>query len=332
MKKHFRKIAISFAVVCLLLFVSVAFIFYLKSRPLGDGKVSVEFTVRSGWGSILVTNKMHSQKLVRSPRVFRYLLFLTGKQHKIKKGIYELNDSMSAMKIIDIITNGKTKTVSFTIPEGYHNRQMGDLLVKKGLFQSKDEFLQMASSKPILEKFSIPAKTLEGYLFPETYTIPVKYPKEKIIENMVKEFFRQVKKIPNFPASNHEIHKIVTMASIVEREARKVNERALIAGVLYNRLKRNQRLQVDASIQYLFPAQRKKVYYKDLEIDSPYNTYKHRGLPPGPISNPGLSSLKAAVSPEKTEFFYYVAKPDGSHSFSKNYSRHLKAKKKYIGP
>ncbi|MCB1145258.1 MAG: endolytic transglycosylase MltG [Leptospiraceae bacterium] len=306
-------------------------VFYFADRAAGDGSVTLDFNVKNGWGSSIVTRELYNEKLIRSRTSFRYLLRITGNSNNIKRGIYTLNNGMTPLEIIDLLTSGKTKTVSFTIPEGLHNRQIAEALANRGLFSSQDEFLHMAADNKLLQKYKIQGRTVEGYLFPETYVIPVGFPKEKIFEVMIEEFFSQLKKIENYPSDPQKLHELVTLASLVEREARKEEERPVIAGVLQNRLDDNQLLQVDASIQYLFPRQRKKVYYKDLEIDSPYNTYKNKGLPPGPISNPGLSSLRAALKPEKHDFYFYVAKPDGSHYFAKNYREHLKAKKEYIG-
>ncbi len=297
----------------------------------GRGEKTVEFVVRSGWGANAVIHHLAQENLIKSRTAVAWYLRLTGKSGNLKKGIYTLNDGMSAPQIVDILTSGKTKTVTFTIPEGYNNRQIGDLLVAKGLFSSRDEFLKTASDPALLTRNNIPAPTAEGYLFPETYTIPVDYDKVKIVQAMIDEFRERVAKLEGFPTDPLKRHELVILASIVEREAQLKEERALIAGVFHNRLAANYPLESCATIQYLFDKPQKRLYFKDLEIDSPYNTYKHRGLPPGPIANPGLPAIEATLRPEKTNYKFFVVKGDGGHHFSQSYREHLQMKQKYLG-
>ena len=258
------------------------------------------------------------------------MMRLKGKSDELKRGLYNLDNGMSASEIIDAITSGQTKTVKITIPEGYNNRQIGDLLTEKGFFTSRKEFLPHAENPALLTRFQIPAKTTEGYLFPETYYIPVGYPKKAIISMMVKQFFKKTAKIKNFPENPRARHQKVILASIVEREAKLKEERAMIAGVFANRLSIGQPLESCATIQYLFEKPRKRIYYQDLEIESPYNTYKHKGMPPGPIASPGYEALNAAVNPEATEYKYFVVRGDGSHVFSKTFREHNRAKNEYL--
>ncbi len=312
-------------------FLSLYFLFQVKTAPAGTGDHSVDFMVKSGWGPSAVTSSLSDAKLIRSRTFFRYQLLLMGKERSIKKGIYSLNDGMSAEKIISVITSGQTKTRRVTIPEGYNNRQIGDVLTEKGFFASRAEFLEYASRKDILSKYSIPTASTEGYLFPETYEIPIGYPKEKIIETMIQLFLAKTKELKEFPTDPQKRHELVILASIVEREAVLPEERALVAGVFANRMRQNYPLESCATIQYTFEKQKKRIYFKDLEVDSPYNTYKVRGLPPGPIANPGLPAIEAALHPIETDYMFFVVKGDGSHQFSKSYGDHVRAKKKYLG-
>jgi UPF0755 protein len=305
------------------------FIFFYSSSP-GDGSKQVDFVIESGAGSIIVTNKLYEEKLIKSRTYFKFMLRLTGNDGKIKRGIYVLNDGMSPGQIIDIITSGRTKTIKVVIPEGYNNRQIGSLLAEKKLFKSKDEFLDYTSDHKLLKKYHIPAKTVEGYLFPETYNFPVGFNKKKIVKLMVEQFIKKVEKINNFPKNPKKIHKIIILASIVEREAKIKSELPKIAGVFTNRLKENYPLESCATIQYLFDKPKKKLFYHDLERKSPYNTYINKGLPPGPISNPGFNAIEATVHPMETKYKYFVVKGDGSHHFSTTFAEHNKAKKKYL--
>ena len=204
-------------------------------------------------------------------------------------------------------------------------------LVKKGLFISKERFMQLASSRDILAKFKITGNSAEGYLFPDTYTVPVGYPDEKILELMVEHFFEKTAELKGFPDDPVKRQRLVILASIVEREAKVVNERPLIAAVFNNRLKQNLPLQSCATVQYLFDPPKKRLFFQDLEKQSPYNTYRNPGLPYGPISNPGLSSLGAALNPANTDYLFFVVKGDGEHHFSNNYKEHMKAKREFVG-
>lgn len=305
---------------------------FLSLRSVSDGAKHVDFAVKAGANLNKVTDRLSEAGLIRSPYFFKLYMRLVGKAQKIKIGIYDLTDGMSASQVARAITSGKTKTISITIAEGLHDRQIADLFVQKKFFVSRDEFLQFASKKSILEKFKIPAMSVEGYIFPDTYNLPPGYPKDKIIEHMVEHFFEKIKEVKNFPTDPRKIHETVILASIVEREAKLKEERALIAAVFHNRLRDNEPLESCATVQYLFEKPKARLFYKDLEVVSPYNTYKVRGLPPGPIGSPGLAALDATVNPKKTDYKFFVLKGDDAHYFSKTYKEHNAAKKKYIGP
>jgi len=312
----------------LLLFILIT---VLNLRAVSDGSRHTDFAVRSGATLQSVSTKLKEKNLIHSVFFFKLYMRLTGKGARIKHGVYDLNDGMSATKIAQTLTSGKTKTVSITIAEGLHNRQIADLFVQKKFFTSREEFLQYASSKTLLEKYKIPAKSVEGYLFPDTYFLPPGYPKIKILEHMIDHFFDKVKAVKNFPTDPRKIHEAVILSSIVEREAKLKEERGLIAAVFHNRLRDSEPLESCATVQYLFEKPKARLFYKDLEVDSPYNTYKVKGLPPGPIGSPGLAAINATVNPEKTDYKFFVLKGDDAHYFSKTYKEHNAAKKKYIG-
>ncbi len=310
---------------------SFAGIRYLN-MPAGDGTKKIEFALKSGWGSNRVISELYKKGVIRSRTAFKLMLRFRNRTNSLKKGIYVIHDGMTVDRIIRILANGRTKTISFTIPEGFHNRQIGELLVEKELFKSQKEFLEYASSRKLREKYGIPAQTVEGYLFPDTYTFPVGYEKMNILNHMIDNFLEKTSGLKGFPADPKKRHRLVIIASIVEREARLRDERPIIAGVFLNRLKKNYPLESCATIQYLFKKPKRRIYYNYLKIESPYNTYINKGLPPGPISNPGIQSIEAILNPEKTDYLFFVIKGDGSHKFSKSFGEHARAKKKYIGP
>lgn len=301
----------------------------------GDDAVKknpIEFEVKNGWGASIVTRKLHESQLITSKTTFRAFLLLSGKSGCIKAGKYQISQDHSYFKIAEILCSGQSVTVNMTIPEGYNNRQLGDLLVKHGFAESREEFLDLAKNKKLLTKYSIKAETLEGYLFPETYNLPVDYSLEQVVEVFLKKMQQVLKEEVGTELSGVKLHEKMILASIVEREAQRKEERAIIAGVFQNRLDQSIPLESCATVQYLFEKPKKRLFYRDLEIESPYNTYIYSGLPPGPISNPGLAALKASFKPMDTSYLYFVLKGDGYHHFSETFQEHVKAKKKYIGP
>lgn len=290
------------------------------------------FKVGKGWGASKVASELIAEEIISGKLSFRAYLVLTGSSNCIKAGSYQLSKGQAYSEISDILCSGNSITVDFTIPEGYNNRQIGDLLTKMGYAKSREEFLTLSRDSVLLAKYSIPAETIEGYLFPETYKIPVDFSLLQITEVMLQKMQDVLKEHVNTELTGDDLHKKMILASIVEREAQRKEERTTIAGVFQNRLDQSIPLESCATVQYLFEKPKARLLYKDLEIKSPYNTYINPGLPPAPISNPGAEALKAAFNPDKTEYLYFVLKGDGYHKFSRTFKEHLAAKKKYIGP
>jgi len=308
--------------------ISVSFVFFNQST--GSGDLKVDFQIESGQGSINVAKELFNKKLIKSTKAFRIYLLLTLNNSAIKKGVYQLDDSMTLLEVIATITSGKTKFITITIPEGYNNRQIGDLLSEAKFFKDRSEFITQTKNPLLLKKYNIAGESLEGYLFPDTYNIPADYPQEKVLELMVENFLKKTDAIKDFPQDSQKRHQLVILASIVEREAQLKEERPVIAGVFNNRLQKNYPLESCATIQYLFEKPKPRLFFKDLEIKSPYNTYIHAGMPPGPISNPGLAAIQATLRPVKTDYLFFVVKESGSHHFSKTFNEHVKAKQQYL--
>ena len=306
--------------------------YFSPAAPPGNGDVKVVYEVPRGSGSYRVTADLKKEGLIKNARFFKFYLRLTGNTNSIKQGVYELNDGMSAGEIIEILTSGRVRMMSLRFPEGWNRKQIGDYLTKKKLVANREEFLKITEDPEILRKYKIPGASTEGYLFPSTYSVPVGYSAQKVQDLMIRTFFKEVKKA-GAPEniSPQDLFDRLTLASIVEREAVKSDERPMMAQVFLNRLKKGMRLESCATIQFLLKKPRFRLYNKDLEIDSPYNTYINRGLPPGPISNPGVAALKASFNPKPGPYLFFVLKPDRSHHFSVSYSEHLSAKKKFLG-
>ncbi|NLJ76853.1 MAG: endolytic transglycosylase MltG [Peptococcaceae bacterium] len=271
---------------------------------------------------------LKKDKLIRNSLTFTLYARYSGLDNRIKAGQYTLNDSLSTPALLKELVKGHQAEMSFTIPEGYTTMQIADLLAEKGL-ADREKFLQTAAtadfSYPFIEDLPKGEKRLEGYLFPDTYQVNGDYSEKSIIDIMLKRFADVVEELDYQKKAQKNgvtLHEALTIASLVEREAKVDEERPLIAGVIYNRLRIDMLLQVDATVQYALGVTKPVLYYADLEVDSPYNTYKNYGLPPGPIAMPGRDSLLAAVKPVGTPYLYYVARPDGTHLFARTLAEH----------
>lgn len=255
--------------------------------------------------------------------IFKGYLKYRNEGKGIKAGYYELKGNLNMKELIDVLEEGKDKVFRLTIPEGYSVAEIAELLEKMGKID-KDKFYKTFNE--IEFPYPTPNGNFEGYIYPETYYIPENYDERLILRTLLREF---LKKFPpeNYP-NKEEFYQKLIMASILEREAKLDKEKPLMASVFYNRIDKGMKLASDATVNFVYNYKKKRMYYKDLEIDSPYNTYKYKGLPPAPISNPSVVSVEAAYNPAKTDYLFFVAKGDGGHFFSKTYREHLEFQRK----
>jgi UPF0755 protein len=297
---------------------------------------SEKITITPGTTAAQLAEELQQRHLIRSAWAFRYLVRARQSDFKLYVGDYQLTPTMPPSEMIKRLVVGPVAldTNRVTIPEGYTTEQIIELLVPMGI-SSKEEFTKVVTDDefpyPFLKDAPKGIHRLEGYLFPNTYDIAVKTTPHAVLDMLLQQFAKELtpevqKQLGIIKLS---VPQWVTLASLVEKEAVKEADRPLIASVVMNRLKINQPLQIDATIQFLLETPKPKLYNKDLQIPSPYNTYLHSGFPPGPIANPGHASLQAALYPAQTDFFYYVAKKDGYHEFAKTYAEHLKNVKLY---
>lgn len=316
--------------------------FQSKLAPVGDSGRPVVITIPKGASSTGVGKILLEAGLIHNSTVFRLWLRHKELDGKIQAGDYILNDSLSLNEIVSMLVKGEVHrdTIRFTIPEGLFLEDIAARLAAKGIVD-KDKFMEVAGNIELWQDrwflqdlppdLDVP---LEGYLFPETYEIfaNAENKEELIIATMLHQFDKvfSAEMKAEIQAQGKSIHEIVTMASIVEKEAVVNKERNVIAGVFYNRLRQPMALQSCATVNYII----KDFSIRDItpykENPSKYNTYKYRGLPPGPIASPGRASLEAAVWPEENQYLYFVAKDDGSgeHYFAKTYNQHIKNAKK----
>lgn len=311
-------------------------LFYVQSQfqPPSDSGQAVEITVPEGAGAEDVGVQLKEKELIKNAKFFSLYLRYEGQSGLLKTGKYYLRQGMTMEEIARVLVEGDASynTVQFTVPEGLTLEQIAEALDKQGLVK-KDDFLKEADSgqfdydfvKEIPQNEAVEHR-LEGYLFPETYEVFKEADAHQLIDTMLKqtaavftpEWREQMK------ARGLSVHQALTVASLIEREAQAAKERPMIAGVIDNRLKAPMKLQIDATIQFALGKQKETLLFADLEIESPYNTYKYEGLPPGPIASPGRDSIKAALYPAQHEFLFYVTKNDGTgeHYFAKTFAEH----------
>ena len=273
-------------------------------------------------------DSMAAKGVIQSPLAFRIYARARGRDRQIQAGTYLLRPGTRWIDLVRAMNGGVGIINRITIPEGFTIAQITPLLVR-ALHTSADSVDVAVHDSALRARLADPAETLEGYLFPDTYVFAPGTTARQAVTEMVKRFEREWK--PEYDtqaaALGHSRHEIVTMASIVETEARLPEERPVIAAVYYNRLKDGMPLQADPTVQYALGRHTERVLYRDLTIDSPYNTYLHPGLPPGPIASPGGASLRAALTPAKVPFLYFVAAPDGHHEFRATMAEHEQAKR-----
>lgn len=312
--------------------------FYIQSQlapPVATGQ-AVPVEIPQGYGAGEVSQLLEEEGLIRNSTLFSFYLALNGQNDQLKAGKYSFTQGMSLNQIASVLVGGekKSNTLTFTIPEGFTLEQIADLLAKNRILD-KEAFLKEADSGVFESDLlaGLPQDAglkhrLEGYLFPDTYEVFQGATPHEVIDSMLKqtsavlkpEWREQMKK------RGLNIHQTLTIASLIEREAQAPKERPLISGVISNRLKADppMKLQIDATVQYALGKQKETLLFKDLEIDSPYNTYKIQGLPPGPIAASGKSAIEAALFPELHDFYFYVTKNDGTgeHFFANSFAEH----------
>ncbi|MCX6112619.1 MAG: endolytic transglycosylase MltG, partial [Proteobacteria bacterium] len=238
---------------------------------------------------------------------------------KIKSGELRFYKNMNPLEVLDNLLNGIPVLYSFTVPEGFNMYQIAQILEEKGIIKHASDFITASKDKKIVKELGIKADSVEGYLFPDTYTVE----KVRDVKTLIKLMYKKYKQIftPQMIERAHELglteYEIITLASIIEKETGAVDERRKIASVFYNRIKKGMRLQSDPTTIYgLWDTYRGNLTKDDLQKYTPYNTYKIFGLPPGPIASPGKESIMAALYPEKTNYLFFVSKNDGTHTFT----------------
>ena len=310
---------------------SVALFFYniYYSRP-ASGTYPAEVRVESGDSFATVTRKLREQQVISNGLFFSLWARFNGSEKKIHQGLYRFENSVAAWEVLERLVSGKGIFHSVTIPEGLTIREIAGLLDKMQI-ANKEKFLAAAADPTVLTALGLGDKGLEGYLFPSTYHFTPATPERDIVIAMAEQFRRssQPLLVKTAMTAQFSMHELLTLASIVEKETGIEAERGLVAAVFHNRLKRQMPLQSDPTVIYGLKDFNGDLTKKDLRDDNPYNTYRIGALPPGPICNPSLSSIKATLNPAEVPYIYFVSKNDGTHAFSATIEEHNQAVKTY---
>jgi len=273
---------------------------------------------------------LHRLGILKKPFKFGIYARIKHLDKRIKAGEYLLSSAMSPKEILHKFVSGKVRLYKVTLPEGYSLNQIAVAVAGAGL-ATEDALMKAVYDSDLVHSFGINADSFEGYLFPDTYYFSKGMSVEKIISAMVDRFQSQFKSEWKQQAEKigFSIHESVTLASIIEKETGAPSERSVISSVFHNRLKKKMRLESDPTVIYGIEGFDGNITREHLNTQTPYNTYRNRGLPPGPIANPGAAAIEAALYPDDTSFLFFVSKKDGTHKFSTTISEHNRAVRKY---
>jgi UPF0755 protein len=280
--------------------------------------------LRPGWSTRHIVRNLQQQGVIRSAAAFLMIQYAKGLP-TLKAGEYKFDQPANALEVWRRLVQGDVYARTVVVPEGFNLYDIAAVVEQAGLGPASDFITAAKSDTFLLRDVDPDAKTLEGYLFPDTYQFTRIDTAHDIVAAMVRRFKREAQTIGLL--GNLDTHRIVTMASIVEKETADPKERPMVAGVYYNRLRNNMALAADPSVIYaalLAGRYRGTIYQSDLQYDSPYNTYRYPGLPPGPIANPGLASLEAAMHPARVDFLYFVSDNNGHHRFARSMEEHAR--------
>ena len=329
-KKLLYIISPFFIVGCAILWFFVELRNYADTPAQAGDLNKIVVNVRAGQSLKATANILHQKNIIKDTLKFVLIARIRGYDKRLKAGEYLLSAAMPPKTILEIMVKGAVRLHKLTVPEGYNIYQIGELVTKAKLGK-KIDFINAAKNTALARNIGLETDTFEGYLFPDTYFFPREISVEKIISTMVQRFHSIFTSEWEIRAKDLglTVHQIVTLASIIEKETGAPSERPIISSVFHNRLKKKMRLESDPTVIYGIENFDGNLTRKHLITRTPYNTYKVRGLPAGPIANPGRASLEAALYPAETSYIYFVSKKDNTHHFSNTLKQHNRAVRKY---
>ncbi|MEX1031522.1 MAG: endolytic transglycosylase MltG [Paenibacillaceae bacterium] len=334
--------------ICLMAGTAGGILLYLGNAlsPMEASDIEKRFVVPSGISSARIASILEDQGLIQSGTVFSYYLKYKKEGAGFKAGEYAMSPGITKERIIEMMNNGEIiipETFTFTIPEGLTITEIADVIGNSG-HVDRAKFLELVNNPTLLKPADgmvippfveqIPEEDgmkfqLEGYLFPETYEMLTESSTDDVVIKLLQQLSKKLSALPEdwtdqLEKNGVSFHELMTIASLVEREVILDEERAVVAGIIYNRLDKKMALQIDATVQYALDKHKERLLIEDTKKESPYNTYLNVGLPPGPIASPSINAIKAALYPEETKFLYYVTKKDGTsgHLFAETYKKH----------
>ena len=325
------KLIISFEAAVLILFIAVPlwFKFAVFEKTVLEGTEIISFVIPKNSSMIQIADTLRSSGFDISHQELKLTSKWYGLDSRLRHGefIYSKNGKTSARELIEFLTKNGTLTSNITVPEGSRITEIAGILRSKMGIDSAS-FVEITKDPGILNRYGIEGSSLEGYLYPETYNFNANDTIEVIIDRMVRTLRSKMSEVKDLlDSSSYSEKEIITLASIIQGEVMYYSEAEDISAVYNNRLKKNMLLQADPTVQYIL-GKPKRLLFKDISIDNPYNTYLYKGLPPGPINNPSIRSIKAALNPSKEKYLYMVSKGNGKHYFNHTLKEHLEDKKK----
>lgn len=327
LKAYRRALLFGLGVSALVCTVATPFVVLIAPGPLPDRNAKI--LIRTGETLEAISRKLSNAHVVRSASLLRWGAALSGRDRSIKPGVYRFTRRLTLPAVLDVLGTGGEERL-LTIPEGLATAQVAELLEREGL-GGKEKFLGLASDPVFVSSVGIQADNLEGYLFPDTYRLSEAMTHREILALMVRRFHEIVG--PELEARAVELgmtlEEVITLASIIEKETGDPKERPLVSAVFHNRLRLGMPLQSDPTVAYALGRADGKLSKEDLAYPNAYNTYVRPGLPPGPIANPGLASIKAALNPASSDALFFVSRNNGTHEFSSSLAAHNRAVARY---
>ncbi len=336
LRKIFKIFLLLFISVNIIALAVLGVIFYKVNEPLNSEGKYKSVIIEEGQSLQGIGKTLEDRGIISKDVLFILYSTLEGRSTNMKAGSYRLSPSMSIKEVAYVLSGGENiKSTRVTIPEGFRIEEIGERLNREGAIQDKERFINLAniSAEEARNDFGytflegVESDSLEGFLFPDTYKFKPNISTERVLRKLLDNFSTRTEELRN---NTNDFYSVLILASILEKEVQTERDMRLAAGVFNNRIKQGMLLQADATLTYITDKTSAELTRKDLQLQNPYNTYQSQGLPPTPISNPGVKAIKAAINPAETDYLYYLSAPDGTTHFAETLEEHNRNKAKYL--